>query len=327
MRIATFNIENLDEVENDRSPSFEVRAAALRPALERLDADILCLQEVHGQERRGEPRRLLTLIKLLEETKYADFQIESTRVVGKPDVYDVRNLVTVIRPDMEFTEVRQIRNDRTEKPQYRYVTTGNPDEPVRDITWERPLLYTKVHLPSGTTIHVINLHLKSRIPTDIPNQKIDRFTFKTAAGWAEGYFVSSIKRVGAALETRIVIDDIFDDEPDANVVVCGDFNADLDNVPVAAIRGRVEDTGNGDLGGRVMLPCETSVPESSRFSLYHHGRPEMLDHLLVSRAMIYSYRGTEIHNETLHDESVAFAFDTKFPESDHAPVVATFDID
>ncbi len=327
MRIATFNIENLDEVEDDRSPSFEVRAAALRPALERLDADILCLQEVHGQERQGEPRRLLTLIKLLEETKYADFQIESTRVVGKPDVYDVRNLVTVIRPDMEFTEVRQIRNDRTEKPQYRYVTTGNPDEPVRDITWERPLLYTKVHLPSGTTIHVINLHLKSRIPTDIPNQKIDRFTFKTAAGWAEGYFVSSIKRVGAALETRIVIDDIFDDEPDANVVVCGDFNADLDNVPVAAIRGRVEDTGNGDLGGRVMLPCETSVPDSSRFSLYHHGRPEMLDHLLVSRAMIYSYRGTEIHNETLHDESVAFAFDTKFPESDHAPVVATFDID
>lgn len=327
MRIATFNIENLDEVEDDRSPSFEVRAAALRPALERLDADILCLQEVHGQERQGEPRRLLTLIKLLEETKYADFQIESTRVVGEPDVYDVRNLVTVIRPDMEFTEVRQIRNDRTEKPQYRYVTTGNPDEPVRDITWERPLLYTKVHLPSGTTIHVINLHLKSRIPTDIPNQKIDRFTFKTAAGWAEGYFVSSIKRVGAALETRIVIDDIFDDEPDANVVVCGDFNADLDNVPVAAIRGRVEDTGNGDLGGRVMLPCETSVPDSSRFSLYHHGRPEMLDHLLVSRAMIYSYRGTEIHNETLHDESVAFAFDTKFPESDHAPVVATFDID
>ena len=327
MRIATFNIENLDEVEDDRSPSFEVRAAALRPALERLDADILCLQEVHGQERQGEPRRLLTLIKLLEETKYADFQIESTRVVGKTDVYDVRNLVTVIRPDMEFTEVRQIRNDRTEKPQYRYVTTGNPDEPVRDITWERPLLYTKVHLPSGTTIHVINLHLKSRIPTDIPNQKIDRFTFKTAAGWAEGYFVSSIKRVGAALETRIVIDDIFDDEPDANVVVCGDFNADLDNVPVAAIRGRVEDTGNGDLGGRVMLPCETSVPDSSRFSLYHHGRPEMLDHLLVSRAMIYSYRGTEIHNETLHDESVAFAFDTKFPESDHAPVVATFDID
>ena len=327
MRIATFNIENLDEVEDDRSPSFEVRAAALRPALERLDADILCLQEVHGQERQGEPRRLLTLIKLLEETKYADFQIESTRVVGKPDVYDVRNLVTVIRPDMDFTEVRQIRNDRTEKPQYRYVTTGNSDEPVRDITWERPLLYTKVHLPSGTAIHVINLHLKSRIPTDIPNQKIDRFTFKTAAGWAEGYFVSSIKRVGAALETRIVIDDIFDDEPDANVVVCGDFNADLDNVPVAAIRGRVEDTGNGDLGGRVMLPCETSVPESSRFSLYHHGRPEMLDHLLVSRAMIYSYRGTEIHNETLHDESVAFAFDTKFPESDHAPVVATFDID
>lgn len=325
MRIATFNIENLDEQSSGRNPSFEMRAGALRPALNRLDADILCLQEVHGQERAGEPRRLLTLNRLFEGTKYAAFQIESTRVEGAQDVYDKRNLVTLIRPDMAFTEVEQFRNDRAPEPQYRYVTTGNPDEPVRDIKWERPLLYTKIGLPSGTTIHVVNLHLKSRLPTNIPNQKIDRFTWRSAAGWAEGSFVSAIKRVGAALEARIVIDEIFDREPRANIVVCGDFNADLEDVPVAAIRGRVEDTGNGELGERAMLPCETTVPAPARFSLYHHGRPQMLDHVLVSRAMIDSYRGTEVHNETLHDESVAFATDIKFPESDHAPVVAEFD--
>ncbi|MEM9748885.1 MAG: endonuclease, partial [Actinomycetota bacterium] len=33
----------------------------------------------------------------------------------------------------------------------------------------------------------------------------------------------------------------------------------------------------------------------------------------------------EIHNEILHDESLAFAGDAKFPESDHAPVVAEFE--
>ncbi len=327
MRIATFNIENLDESEDDRNPSFEVRAAVLRPALERLDADILCLQEVHGQERPNQARQLLTLLQLLEGTRYQAFKIASTHLEGAPDVYDKRNLVTLIRGDMAFAEVEQIRNDYAEKPQYRYVTTGEANEPVRDIKWERPLLYTKITEPSGATWHVLNLHFKSRIPSNIPNQRLNAYTWKTAAGWAEGFFVSSMKRVGAALEARIVIDRIFDADPDARIVACGDFNADLDDVPVAAIRGRVEDTGNGALGGRVMLPCETSVPESARYSLYHHGRGEMLDHLLVSRALIDSYRGTEIHNETLHDESVSFAFDTKYPESDHAPVVASFDLD
>ncbi|MEM1399806.1 MAG: endonuclease, partial [Pseudomonadota bacterium] len=51
----------------------------------------------------------------------------------------------------------------------------------------------------------------------------------------------------------------------------------------------------------------------------------MLDHLLVSRGMLGAYLGTEIHNEIVRDESVAFAFDVKFPSSDHAPIVADFD--
>jgi exonuclease III len=50
----------------------------------------------------------------------------------------------------------------------------------------------------------------------------------------------------------------------------------------------------------------------------------MLDHILASRSLLAFYRNTEIHNELLHDESAAFATDEKFPESDHAPVVAEF---
>jgi exonuclease III len=50
----------------------------------------------------------------------------------------------------------------------------------------------------------------------------------------------------------------------------------------------------------------------------------MIDHILVSRPLLAHYCGAEIHNEILHDESIAFATDVKFPESDHAPLVATF---
>ncbi len=53
----------------------------------------------------------------------------------------------------------------------------------------------------------------------------------------------------------------------------------------------------------------------------------MLDHMLVTRNLLAYYRGSEIHNEILYDESIAFAVDGKYPESDHAPVVATFEFD
>jgi hypothetical protein len=43
LRVATFNLESLDE------HALTTRIAVLRPALVRLRADILCLQEVNGQ--------------------------------------------------------------------------------------------------------------------------------------------------------------------------------------------------------------------------------------------------------------------------------------
>lgn len=47
-RTATFNLENLDDVPGEE-PSLQTRISLMRPQLLRVDADILCLQEVHGQ--------------------------------------------------------------------------------------------------------------------------------------------------------------------------------------------------------------------------------------------------------------------------------------
>lgn len=179
----------------------------------------------------------------------------------------------------------------------------------------------------GAPLHVIVVHLKSKIPTDIPGQKLDTFTWRTASGWAEGFFVSSLKRMSQAVEVRRLVDQLLDEDIDARIVVAGDFNAAPDDVPVLAIRGNVEDTGNGDLATRVLVPIENTVPEPARYTLFHQGRGQMLDHLLVTRNLLAHYRGSEIHNEVLHDESAAFADDKKYPESDHAPVVATFEFD
>ena len=320
IRIATFNLENFDDKPNQK-PSLADRIKLMRPQLLRLNADIICFQEVNGQEVEGEPRQLLALKKFLSGTNYEHYNIVSTKTADNYQVYDERNLVIASRFDI--VSHHQYRNDKIEAPAYRKVT-AIPAEEAKDVDWERPILLAEVKLQNNRSLHIINLHLKSKIPTTVSGQKIGSRTWKSASGWAEGYFLSSMKRVGQALETRIVIDELINQDEDAMLVVCGDFNADQDSVPVMAIRGDVENTENGDLSNRVLFPCENGIPKSSRYSLFHRGKKEMLDHLLISRNMLSYYKHTEIHNEMLHDESIAFATDKKYPESDHAPIVTEF---
>ena len=52
----------------------------------------------------------------------------------------------------------------------------------------------------------------------------------------------------------------------------------------------------------------------------------MIYHVIVSQAFYPYWVGTNVFNEVLPDESIAFATDEKFPESDHAPVVAHFKV-
>ena len=132
-------------------------------------------------------------------------------------------------------------------------------------------------------VPVINLHLKSRIPSDVEGQT-EGCRRRTAAGWAEGYFISSMKRVGQALEVRVLIDQLFDADPHARMLVCGDFNAEPGEVPVAAIVGSVRNTDNAAIVGRELIPCDRSIPASARYTHLHHGQGNLLDHILISRA-------------------------------------------
>lgn len=322
VRIATFNLENFDETAVGEWPSLAERIQLMRPQIVRLRADVVCFQEVNGQERPNEPRSLLALTELLAGTNLAGAQLASTRTAND-EVYDERNLV--VATTFPIFGVQQLRNDLVATLSYRRLTANPPDAAAVTIGIERPILHVQLDLPGGNRLHVINVHLKSKIPTDIPGQKIDGYTWRSADAWAEGSFISSMKRMSQALEVRRLIDQILDTDPAAQFVVAGDFNAAPDEVPVMAIRGDIENTSNADLVGRVLVPIEHTIAAPARYTLYHQGHGEMLDHMLISRNPLAYYGGSEIHNEILHDESAAFAIERKYPESDHAPVVATFD--
>jgi endonuclease/exonuclease/phosphatase family metal-dependent hydrolase len=322
VRIATFNLENLDD-RPDLDPPLSARIRLLRPQLLRLSADVLCLQEVNGQHPEdGGPRRLLALDRLLEDTPYAGFQRAATTALGGQGVADRHNLVTLSRWPIAGHE--QLRHELVPPPGYRSVTAEPDEAEAQPVEWDRPILKTAIELPGGASLHIVNLHLRAPLAALIAGQKEGAFAWRSVGGWAEGFFLATVKRCGQALETRLLVDRIFDSDPGALIAVCGDFNAEEQEMPLRIIRGDVEDTGNGHLAYRALVPLERTLPASQRFSVLHHGHKQMLDHILASRALMAYYRQVEVHNEALGDELVAYATVSHSPESYHAPVVAEF---
>jgi len=94
---------------------------------------------------------------------------------------------------------------------------------------------------------VFNVHLKSKIPTDIPGQKVDGFTWRSVDGWAEGSFLLSMKRMSQALADRRLVDQILDADRDTRIVVAGDFYA----APVEVCVARIDIAGDSGPAGHL----------------------------------------------------------------------------
>ncbi len=323
MRIATFNLESLDETKSG-GPTLEARIRVLAPQLERADADILCLQEVNAQRAPGGKKREFTALRsLIEAAGLADLHLAVSGNRESSGPRDIHNLATLSRHPFEATG--QLWHDLMPEPRHGYLAGDRAGEEVR-LAWDRPVLYTRIRLGGEKPLHLYNLHLRAPLACPVPGAKRDRFAWGSVAAWAEGYYMSEIKRAGQALELRAAVDRIFDEDADALIAVAGDFNSEEHHTPVEILRGGEENTANGALAGRVMIAVEHALPSDRRFTVIHQGRRQMLDHILVSRGLLAHLRGSEIHNEALGDELVGYAAVEASPLSYHAPVVAIFDL-
>lgn len=312
-RVATFNLENLDWSATGTA-AFARRSGALRPLLEALDADILCLQEIHAQRvHKREARRFIALERLLATTRYAAFHRATTVRPGGAAPADVHNLAILSRWPMRAR--RQIHHDivaRWNWPPPREADGSQPG-PV-EIVWDRPLLYASIELPNGLPLHVVNLHL--RAPRAIPVASARGLGSSRAQ--IEGQFVAALKREGQALEARLFVETLFDEAPDALVAIAGDFNAEAHDAPTRLLRG-----GEDAAGARVLVPLEERVAPSRRFTVIHAGRRALIDHLLASPALAAAWRETTILNEGIQDEVYAGEF---VEGSLHAPVVVRLEL-
>lgn len=323
MRLATFNIENLDLPPKANMP-LEVRAAVLRPVLERLDADVLCLQEVNGQRVAGSPeRQLVALDRLLEGTRYAGYSRAATSGPRGSGAADVHNLVTLSR--LPILRVAEVLHQRV-TPLMHVPITATGERKAESVRFDRPLLVTTLDAGAGRQLTVVNCHLRAPIASAVAGQKTGAFSWRSVGGWAEGYYLSALKRTGQALELRLLVDGLLAAAPGALVAVAGDFNAEDHEMPVRIVVAAEEDTGSGGLAAAQMLLLDRALPADRRWSVLHHGRPQMLDHILASRALYGHFRAMEVHNEALGDEALAYGKRLHSPASYHAPVVAELDL-
>ena len=294
MRLATFNLESLDLPPKAKVP-LELRAEVLRPTLERLDADILCLQEVNAQHVPGQhQRRLLALDQLLAGTRYAHYERATTTGGKGHSVADVHNLVTLSR--FPIRSHRELQHDLVPPPQYRLTTAIPPAADIQPVRFDRPILLTEIELPGGSLLAVVNVHLRAPLAASVVGQKLEPFVWKSVGGWAEGYLLSAMRRAAQALEVRLLLEELLDADKHRLAAVAGDFNAEDHEVPLRIILGAEEDTGNAKLSARSLVLLERSLPHDRRWSVLHHGRPQMLDHIAASRALhrkLPSHRGAQ----------------------------------
>lgn len=318
MRIASFNIESLDAGHKSRVPLAD-RIPVLRPVLQRLAADVLCLQEINAQKARGHgPRSLLALQGLIRETPYELFNVASTSLSGGAFA-DVHNIVTLSR--YPIVSQRQIHHDYIVPPEL-----GGLPGHLEPAKFDRPLLATDLQLADGHILTVINLHLRAPLATSVPGQKSTAFTWRSVEGWAQGFYASALKQTAQALEARLFIEDLLKVEKSRLIAVAGDFNCEDHAPALRLIQGAEEDIGASELAAHALIVLDRCLPADRRWSVLHSGRPTMLDHILVSHPLYGFFRGLEVYNEALADEAVGFGKSTHSAASYHAPIVAEFNI-
>jgi endonuclease/exonuclease/phosphatase family metal-dependent hydrolase len=315
--LATFNAENLDFRSADEG-LFERRRAALAPLLASLQADILCLQEVNApRPAKNAPRDFAHLDRLLRGTPYAGFHRTTSVRPGSLEPADVHNLVILSR--FPVIESRQLHHDIVPAWDWRPPAPEDEGGSVRAV-FDRPVLYARIET-GARPLHVLNLHLRAPRAAHLPAEK-SHGRWKSSAGWAQGMFLAAQLRQAQALEARLFVESIFDEDPGARVLVCGDFNADSYETPTRILCGAPEDGDGEPFAQRYLERLEARAPVERRHTVIHAGRRVLLDHILASQTLARACSEVRILNDGLIDEATA---PPDVVGSLHAPVAAQFE--
>lgn len=317
LRIATWNVENLFAppagIGPPRETVYRAKLEALAATMNRAGADVWALQEV------GPHRALADLITELGGNWHSVLS-------GAPDGRGIRVAYVSKLPAHDPTDVIDL------PPQ---LSGGRVDDVGGVLTrLGRGALQVRVE-SGGTSVTLVNCHLKSKLLT-YPG---GRFSPRDEDERARYGWYALNRRAAEAAAVRVHANSVLDGEgADRALVVLGDLN----DTPEAATTQLLLGPGGSTIG----TPGEKRpdqgdawrlwnlaplIPAESRYSRVYRGAGELIDHLLVSKALLDAVG--EVRSLVDGAEGEPLPSITEDPASrqdsaasDHAPVLATFSV-
>ena len=312
MVVATWNLENLFRPDSDEGPgddqAYEAKLTELARVIGDIGPDVLAVQEV------GDPEALEDLRGHLD----GDWQAETS------EFRDRRGSRVGFLSRLELAEIDQVRAF----PEH-LAPVQVDDEGATVVQMGRGALRVRVST-EGRDVDLVNCHLKSKLLTFPGGRFYPRDEGERARFGAYALY----RRTAEAVTVRRYADELLDgDGRDRAVIVLGDLN---DEPPAATTQILLGPPGSEigtpgfdteDQGDAWRLwNLAPLIPAERRFSRRFRGRGELIDHLLVSHALVH--RITQADTGPVDPPSITEDPTDRRdePASDHAPVWARFDL-
>lgn len=313
MKVMTWNVENLFRPGNGSDQTAqEVYAAKLEGLAATINAqapDVLALQEV------GDLDALEDLVARLE----GDWQ---RRVSARPDQRGIRVAWLSRHPIAADQDVVAF-------PDHLRPVQSDDDGGTQAAMGRGALAITVAH--PGAAVQLVTAHLKSKLLT-FPGGRFQPRDEDERARFA-GYAL--YRRAAEAATLRVwataALQGAGEQRP---LVVTGDLNDTVQAATTQMLLGPPgSEIGTGGFGRpdrgdpQRLWNLAPLMPPGRDYSRVNHGRKELIDHILVSAALVHRVAAVEaVIDQPLPSITSDPTARRDQPSSDHAPVVATFDL-
>jgi endonuclease/exonuclease/phosphatase family metal-dependent hydrolase len=301
--VATWNVENLFLPGTPDGPSsddvYRRKLSHLASVISGADADVVCLQEVGGDQP------LADLVSALEG------RLANT-AIGQPDDRGIR--VAVIS---RFLVSEQY--DWVDFPDRAMSSVPDPNGNLL-TAMGRGALETVLTVQPNRKLRVVTTHLKSKLLTFPRDRRYPLDEDERARG--AGYAL--LRRAAEAVAVRVELNTWMPREPDVPVVLAGDMNDEPQAVTTTLLGGPSDsDPTRPDRYDPYRLySVADRLPPARAYSRIYRQRRELIDHVFVSRTLLLAGLTADslVDDIVGIDEDVESRRDAVVP--DHAMVFA-----
>ncbi len=303
MKIATHNIEFLfgegvhthsGKEWNYTKEHVEARIEHFSRLFSEIDADILLLQEIASKD---------VIERIIARTG-----IDYSYFFGTPDQNGVGNVVLYKQKDTVGKSIPAVAS-------LPVFVEGDSDTLGARIWSRRDFVHLEMTW-NGHRLHVVNVHIKANFLVPEKNTINEVKPMTSQIAMADGLIRSEVFRFSQAKKLRELINTFFAADPEAFVVVGGDYNAEENHSVYRIIQGVQVDAPD------TLLGAGERVEAAERFSSLTTtlGRKRLLDHVLISKGLMSHLTSVQILNKDI-SEIKNSAPNPTLVGSDHAPVI------